>query len=474
MITEFILFIAAAVTVYYLSPSKIKWMVLLTASIIFYANLNAECIPIFATTMVLTFCTALAIEKFPKYKKHTVSICLLLTAGIWYYYKILGILFCSLDLFAGKWMVPVGISYYTLQSAGYLFDVYHGQKAERNILKYSLFLLWFPGIIQGPISRYSELMPKLEANHKFDYNTMVSDLLLILFGGIKKFVIADVAASYVNYVFPLSDNLHGLVLYIGILAYSLQIYMDFSGCVDICRGVSALFGVYLRPNFNTPYFSRSIKEFWRRWHITFSTWMRDYLYIPLGGNRRGTGRKYVNILLVFLFSAFWHGGSLTFLVWGMLHAAYQIIGEYTEKNRERVKEKLHIHGGTALEAVIQVVITFHLVAFAWIFFRASNMSQAFYYIINMFRITGAGNSFSQILGIIGFNEIQLLAIMINTVIVLYVDYRHYHHSSGIRKSIQSKNIVIRWMIYYALIYDFILFGEYGESVAQSAFLYGGF
>ncbi|RHV58422.1 MBOAT family protein [Clostridiaceae bacterium OM02-2AC] len=482
---EFFFFVMLSLLIYYIIPIKNRWIILLVFSFSFYLSFDKIYILFLLTTILTTFFCGVLLEK-SKHKKLVLILCIVINAFIWFltknynwyaltFNRLLNVL--NIDLFSmpviNNIIVPIGISYFVLQSIGYLIDVYHGYKAEHNVFKYSLFLTWFPAIVQGPISRYEQLSKQLFNNKKFDYDNFSHNMLLIIFGVIKKMVIADNIAVIVNYCYQNVDSLEGFILYLGAIAYSIQLYMDFAGCVDICRGVSGLFRIKLIQNFKSPYFSKSIKEFWSRWHISLSTWLKDYIYIPLGGNRKGKYRKYLNILIVFIVSGIWHGAGICFIIWGLLHALFQIIGDITLSMRISLKKVLHITDNYSSN-IYSTIITFNLVTFAWIFFRAPSLEIALLYFKNMFELTNLYILFDGSLFSYGLNQNTLLIVLLNILLVFYVDYKHYRNTFGMRNNIQSLHILLRWSIYFLLIYDILLFGAYGVGISSTAFLYGGF
>ena len=368
-------------------------------------------------------------------------------------------------------IVPVGISYFTLQAIGYLVDVYKEKtEPERNIFKYLLFLSYFPAIVQGPISRYHELTHQLIDKKHFSFESFQKGLILVAFGLVKKIVIADRLGILVNAGFDTYNELTGGVLYLVAVGYAIQLYMDFSGCVDICRGVSSLFGIELVNNFNRPYLATSIKDFWSKWHMSLSRWLRDYIYIPIGGNRKGNARKYLNLLITFLVSGLWHGAGFSFFVWGALHAIYQIIGQCTAKYREKFKSLIGVIPGSSSERIYQTVLTFNLVTFAWIFFRAPSLSGAIDYIVRMFSTMN--------LNIVDFYSLgvgpEVLSIIILHLIVFFAVELCTKSQDHAIESITNTHLIIRWSIYLILIFDVILFGAYGNGYDLSGFMYGGF
>ena len=291
---------------------------------------------------------------------------------------------------------------------------------------------------------------------------------------LKKMVIADRVAILANHCFTNYETLEGPILYVGAVCYSIQLYMDFSGCVDICRGVSALFGVELIDNFNAPYFARSIKEFWAKWHISLSSWLKDYVYIPLGGNRKGQARKYVNLLTTFFVSGIWHGAGINFMFWGLLHGLYQTIGDITAEQRKKIRAALQVKEGSVSEKIFQTIITFNLVTFAWIFFRSTRFLSGVEYVSHMLCFSSVEKLFDGSLFIAGFSFVQCVVVLVNIVIISLLDYFRSKQNKDFRNRILDAHIVLRWGIYFILIYDVLLFGVYGQGYDLSGFLYGGF
>jgi D-alanyl-lipoteichoic acid acyltransferase DltB (MBOAT superfamily) len=274
-------------------------------------------------------------------------------------------------------LLPVGLSFHTFQAMSYTIEVYRGrQKAERNLGTYALYVLFFPQLVAGPIERPQHLIPQLVQNHSFDYRRIVEGLRLILWGFFKKLVIADRLAIYVNWAYndPLSQS--GITLAVATIFFAFQIYCDFSGYSDIAIGTAKVIGINLMINFNRPYFSKNFTEFWRRWHISLSSWFRDYLYIPLGGNRVSMFRLYGNLFIVFLLSGFWHGAHWTFIVWGLINGFYLMFSLMTSKLRQKVVRVVGLEQFPKTHQFLQIIFVFSLVCLAWIFFRARNLTEA--------------------------------------------------------------------------------------------------
>ena len=278
-------------------------------------------------------------------------------------------------------ILPVGISFYTFQTLSYTIDVYKKKlTATKNFVAFSAFVSFFPQLVAGPIERATHLLPQFYKRRKFDYALAVDGMRQILWGLFKKIVIADNCAEFANQIFNNSADMNGSTLVLGAIFFTFQMYGDFSGYSDIAIGTSRLFGFDLMQNFNFPYFSRDIAEFWRRWHISLSTWFRDYLYIPIGGSRGGTWMKVRNTFLIFIVSGFWHGANWTFIVWGALNAIYFLPLLLTNNNRNNLETVAKGKLFPSLKELSFILVTFGLTVFAWIFFRADNIGHAISYI----------------------------------------------------------------------------------------------
>lgn len=282
-------------------------------------------------------------------------------------------------------ILPVGISFYTFHGLSYVIDIYKDRiKPERNFIDYSVFVSFFPLLVAGPIERATHLLPQIQKKRTFDFTKAADGLRQILWGLFKKIVIADKCAQYANDIFNNSDDYCGSTLFLGAVYFAFQIYGDFSGYSDIAIGTARLFGIDLLRNFAYPYFSRDIAEFWRRWHISLSSWFRDYLYIPLGGNQGGTWMKIRNTIIIFLVSGFWHGANWTFLIWGLLNALYILPSIFFKTNRNHLDIVAQHTYLPSWKELLQIILTFNLTVFAWIFFRATSLTHAMQYISAMF------------------------------------------------------------------------------------------
>ena len=361
-----------------------------------------------------------------------------------------------IDPWTLKVILPVGISFYTFHGLSYIIDVYKKRiLAEQNFTDYAVFVCYFPLLVAGPIERATHLLPQFKKPRTFNYQQAVDGLRQILWGLFKKVVIADNCAMYANSIFNSSGEHNGSSLFVGALFFTFQIYGDFSGYSDIALGASRLFGIELLRNFAFPYFSRDIAEFWRRWHISLSTWFRDYLYFPLGGSQGGTWMKVRNTFVIFIVSGFWHGANWTFLAWGFLNALYFIPLLLLNRNRNNLDiigtHKLF----PSLKEFFQISITFFLTVIAWVFFRSDTISQAFTIIRTIF-----SKSFFQLPSFLGKNDPIYLAIHCLMVGVLFlVEWLHRDKKHGLEFNEKTANSVVkRWLIYSVIVVFILLFG----------------
>ena len=350
-------------------------------------------------------------------------------------------------------ILPVGISFYTFQTLSYSIDIYKKKlEPTKDVIAFFAFVSFFPQLVAGPIERATNLLPQFYKKRTFNYNQAVDGLRQILWGFFKKIVIADNCAKILNPVFENYQDYPGSSLLLAAILFAFQIYGDFSGYSDIAIGTSRLFGFNLMQNFAFPYFSRNIGEFWRRWHISLSTWFRDYVYIPLGGSREGRAKALRNVLIIFVVSGFWHGANWTFIVWGLLHAVYFIPSLLMNKNRKYLENMEASSLGTLLKEAINIFITFFLVVIAWVFFRAESVTIAFAYLKQMF-----SSSLIQMPSDIPFKLLLLISIML---LVEWIN-RKQKHGLWINTSLIPQ--IVRLAIYLGIIFSIILFGATSES-----------
>lgn len=370
--------------------------------------------------------------------------------GIFKYYNFFAASFAEaishLGLTVNPWtlkiILPVGISFYTFHGLSYVIDIYKDRiKPERNIVDYSLFVSFFPLLVAGPIERATHLLPQLKVKRNFDYTKAIDGLRQILWGLFKKVVIADQCAQYANTIFNNSDDYSGSTLVLGAIFFTFQIYGDFSGYSDIALGTARLFGIELLRNFAFPYFSRDIAEFWRRWHISLSTWFRDYLYIPLGGSKGGMWMKIRNTFIIFLVSGFWHGANWTFIIWGLLNALYIMPSIVFSTNRNNLDIVAQGRYFPTLKEFFAIITTFSLTVFAWIFFRAESLGHALDYV---------GRIFSR--SLFSASEVKIkIGFVLLIAAFFIIEWLGREEQFAIAKTGIRWPKALRWTFYYALI-----------------------
>ena len=391
---DFLLFFPIVTILYFLLPHKYRWIHLLLASCIFYMAFVPVYILILFFTIVIDYIAGIVIENAEKKKrKFFLTVSIVANAGVLavfkYYNFFIGNvndLLHSLHVSTANIpflsiLLPIGLSFHTFQAMSYTIEVYRGkQKAEKHFGIYALYVMFYPQLVAGPIERPQNMLHQFREKHNFDSQNLLEGLRLMLWGFFKKLVIADRLALYVNSVYNSPGNYHYMNLIIATIFFAIQIYCDFSGYSDIAIGAAKTMGFNLMTNFNKPYFSKNIQEFWKRWHISLSTWFRDYVYISLGGNRVPVKRIYFNVAIVFVVSGFWHGANWTYIVWGALHAFYILFYMFL-KNTFRINIKEN-----RLLNLTYISSTFLIVAFAWIFFRANSVSDAFLIVSHIFTL----------------------------------------------------------------------------------------
>ena len=377
---------------------RLQNMLLLVASYYFYACWDYRFLFLLVFSTLLDYFTGLkmAASNKPRMKTFWFVLSVAINLGFLGFFKYYNFFVTSFaDMISGfgykpdvwtlKVILPVGISFYTFHGLSYVIDIYKGRiPAEKNFIEYSVFVSFFPLLVAGPIERATHLLPQIKKQRTFDYSKAIDGLRQILWGLFKKVVIADTCAEFANTIFNNSAGMHGSTLVLGALFFTFQIYCDFSGYSDIALGTARLLGIELLRNFAFPYFSRDIAEFWRRWHISLSSWFRDYVYIPLGGSKGGMWMKVRNTFIIFLLSGFWHGANWTFIVWGGLNAIYFLPLLLAKRNRANLETVAQGKLFPTFRELLSMVVTFSLTVFAWIFFRAQSVTHAFHYIGGIF------------------------------------------------------------------------------------------
>lgn len=361
--------------------------------------------------------------------------------------------------------LPVGVSFYTFQSVAYIVDVYQGKlEAEQNLGRFALFVAFWPQLVAGPIERGGQMLPQLRQPHGFDYGRVASGLRLMAWGMFKKVVIADRLALLANPVFDHPHRFEGPLLLLAVLAFTGQIYADFSGYTDLARGAARVLGYNLVLNFRQPYLATSVGDFWRRWHLSLSGWFRDYVYIPLGGSRAGRFRTQLNVLIVFLLSGLWHGASWTFIIWGALHGTYLVAESLTAPTRAALGQRLGLAARPGLQRALGTALTLALVAYAWIFFRANSLPDAFYVASHLFRGWGHLPTAQLPAALAGLGRhfgAELLVAGAAVALLVFSDYRAERGS--VAQWLAGWPAVGRWAGYAGLLLAILYFGVFGSS-----------
>lgn len=469
---SFAIFLPIVFIIYWIIPKKFQWIVLLISSYYFYMSWNVKYVFLILFTTIVSYMTAILVEKEKKalQRKIYVIVALIVSLGILVFFKyfnfistsmadILGVFSIQYSPFLVNVLLPVGISFYTFQTLSYVIDVYRGEvAAEHHFGKYAAFISFFPQLVAGPIERTRNLLPQIKRENFFDYEQATYGMKLMAWGFLKKIVIADTLAVYVDRIYNNIYAYHGMVLVMATLFFTIQIYCDFSGYSDIAVGCSKLFGIELMENFKSPYFSASVKEFWSRWHISLSSWFRDYVYIPMGGNRVSKWKNRFNLIVTFLVSGLWHGANWTYVMWGGIHGVAQVL------------EKSIMHKGNKNNSYLKplrILGVFLFAAFAWIFFRAQSISEALYVI--RYACSGIMNPISYLSE--GYHNLEITKNAFLTcisMIVLLAVYDVLSLKYDVISCISKWKIGFRWMLYLIVILLILFCAPIGNN---SSFIY---
>jgi alginate O-acetyltransferase complex protein AlgI len=460
--------------VYFLIPHRFRWILLLCASYSFYTSSQPGYVLLIVFLTVINYFAAIGMEKQPSRpkRKRILFFSLVSHLGLLFVFKyynffneslitLFGYEHFSYGLPAFQLLLPVGISFYTFKSLSYSIDVYRGDlKPERHIGRFALYVAFFPQLLAGPIERARRLLPQFYEKIEFDAQRVSGGLRLMLWGFFQKMVIADNLAPLVDAVYNHPTRYEGAPLVIATLFFAFQIYCDFSGYSDIAIGAAQVLGFKTMDNFNRPYFSRSIQEFWRRWHISLSTWFRDYLYIPLGGNRVSIPRWSLNLLIVLMICGLWHGANWTFVLWGGLHGCFLVFSAFTRQARNKVHQVIGLTRIPRFHKYLKGLITFSLVCFAWVFFRANHLSDAFFIISHL--LTGwqglGAEALAPFLGSLKFNSIIGVA-SIGILLVVHL----LQGDKRLTDWLSERRMGFRWSFYYGMILAMLLFGQFGSK-----------
>lgn len=453
-------------------------LVLLLASLVFYASYDLKYVLLLLCCTAITYIGGLLGGR----DKRIYIAAAVLDLAVLLVFKYTGFVLGSIGAVLGRFglrfalpeiLLPVGLSFYVFQSCSYLFDLHQGRvEPERDIISYGLFVCFFPTVVSGPIQKSRDLLPQIRQKRQLRYEDFSFFLLCFLWGAFLKLVIADRLALMTDKLFLEYYDYHGLVLMVGSLAYTMQIYADFAGYSYMAIAVSRLFGFRLADNFRQPYLATSIQDFWRRWHISLTSWFTEYLYFPLGGSRKGNTRRYVNIIIVFLVSGLWHGAAWSFVLWGALHAFYQVFGHLTRPYRTGLYQKLGLDRESGAFKAGQRFVTFSLVSFAWIFFRSESLVKALVYCRNMLTAFEPWALFDGSLAALGLTGLDW-AVLLTALAVLGIlsALREKGYTS---QCVLKQGMAARALVCWALFMAVVIFGAYGGEYSASAFIYAGF
>lgn len=499
---SFAVFFPTVILLFFLLPFRFRWVLLLLASYFFYMAWRVEYVALLMSSTLIDYWCGLKMsqKEEKKDRKPYLYISLASNLGLLFSFKYFDFLVSSTNTlfdFATisaqipllHLLLPVGISFYTFQTLSYSIDLYHGKiKAEKHLGIFAVFVSFFPQLVAGPIERASHLLPQFRKKYTFNYKRAKFGLQLMAWGFFKKLVIADRIAIVVNEVYSSPNEFSGLSICIASIFFAFQIYCDFSAYSDIAIGASSIMGYDLMKNFNSPYFSKSISEFWRRWHISLSSWFKDYVYIPLGGNRTLKWKWYYNLFITFLISGVWHGANWTFVIWGALHGFYLIAALLFKPLSENLYSKLRLPREGFLYKITHASITFFLVVIAWVFFRANTVGDA----LTLLKRSISSDFVLQVRDLLWVFKSSLLnpqninweyplklgnevlhitfsEFIIAILAILSMETIHFLQSRySLREQISKFHWTARWFLYYLLIISIVFFGVFDS---QSKFIY---
>ena len=486
---DFLKFFPIVVLIYFIIPKKIRYIWLLIASMFFYMCWNVKYAILLLVSIGTTWLAGWLLHKFQenkRAKKCCVAGCFVVNIGILACFKYMDFFIDTCNNVLNRFgiqlldkpfdfLLPVGISFYTFQALGYIIDVYRGEiEPEKNIFKYALFVSFFPQLVAGPIERSKNLLSQVQdvENKKlWNYERVTGGLILMVWGLFVKMVIADRVAILVNTVFDQFYMYGSVVLIVGAIGFALQIYCDFMGYSTIAIGAAQVMGFELMENFETPYLACSISDFWKRWHISLSTWFRDYLYIPLGGNRCSKLRKYGNVMITMGVSGLWHGANWTYVIWGLLHGIYQVLGDLFSPIKKKLCKVLNAKTESFSFKFLEIAITFILVDFAWIFFRASSVKNAFEYCTRIFTQWDPWSLFNGAIYTLGLDRFEFNVLMVSVIVLFLSELLRYFKKQTIVDFLREQCIWFRWAVIFALIFATLVYGIYGIKFESSQFIY---
>lgn len=489
---QFLLFFPIVILLYFTIPVKIRYLWLLIASYFFYMCWNAKYALLILFSTSVTYFSGWILEKIKsqnweegiktRYKKYCVAGSFILNLAILFWFKYLDFIILNLNRLFNIFhfeihvpvfdiILPVGISFYTFQALSYTMDVYRNKiHAEKNLFRYALFVSFFPQLVAGPIERSENLLKQLKVPTRFCVKNAEWGLLTMAYGLFLKVVVADNLSLLIDPVFINTSESSTIAIITGMILFAFQIYCDFQGYTQIAIGSALILGFRLNENFNSPYLAKSIKDFWGRWHISLTSWFRDYLYIPLGGNKKGKIRKQINTMIVFLCSGLWHGASWHFVIWGGLNGIFSVLEDLLKPYYHKVVSILKINEENITWKCFRILITFVLIDLTWLFFRVNSFSEGLEVLKRIF----SGFRFKwflsmEFMGMFGSIN-NFIIIIVSLLIVLIIDVLNYN-GIDIRKIIFKQQMVFRWIIYWMIYMSIIYWGVYGTGYEQTQFIY---
>lgn len=483
---DYLLFFPIVALLYFIIPKRMRNAWLLLASYFFYMNWNAKYALLLLFSTIVTYGFALLIERIDTKQKASrlgcLFACIFVNLGLLFYFKYTNFLLENVNrvfrlLHAGKQfemldiVLPVGISFFVFQALGYTIDVYRQKvSATKNLFRYALFVSFFPQLVAGPIERSANLLPQFEETHTFDVERIRRGLLQILWGLFMKIVIADNMAGSISMIYENFSAYSGVEIVLATMMFALQIYCDFGGYSNIAIGSAKVLGFTLMENFKSPYMAESISDFWDRWHISLTKWFTDYVYIPLGGSRKGAVRTCINTLIVFFVSGLWHGAQWTFVAWGVINGCYLIIEKNTKTLRANIRQKLHVKEDTFGYHLWQRIYVFFWVSFSWMFFRAGGMRTVLSMLNRIVFHFEGHKLFGWVIENIGMTPQTILVVCAAILLMAVVDYFKYK-GTNVSEFVLAQGVVFRWAVYIILLFTIIMFGAYGYEFTQTEFIY---
>lgn len=483
---QFFIFLPAVLLIYFAVPGKWRTSWALLASVFFYVLFSPRQAVVLFLAVVISYAAALLMEKRELSKKCVFVSAAAVILSFLLVFKYTGFVLDNVNRVLGmagiaemtlpfSLVMPVGISYFTFQIISYLADVYQGKiKAEKNFRDYALYVIFFPKIISGPIERAGDFLVQIKECAGFELwngKRVQSGLILMIWGYFQKVLIADRLAVFTGKVFGDYQSMGSIELWIAAFAFYLQLYTDFAGCIHIAQGAAKIMGFTLAENFNAPLLAKSIKEYWARWHMSLSSWLKDYIYIPLGGSRRGTARKYINLVITFLVSGIWHGAAWSFLFWGLLHGVYQVSEYILEPVVKRLNERYHVRAQSFSYRMMQTVKCGTLVSIGLVFFKLPAAMDGIHYVKRMFTKWNPWVLFDKSIYSLGISERNWEMLFFAVILLLFVEWLKYKRNIRLDEWLFTQCIWFRWGMMLMLLLSVIVFGAYGPAYDAANFIY---